>query len=395
MDNVRFGIVGVGNMGTNHVQSFLDNAIPGATLTAICETDADKRDRFAKKANVPVFAEYSQLLASGLVDAVLIAVPHYQHVPMALQAFEKGLHVLCEKPISVTVGEARRLNDAYTSRFSHLRFGIMFQLRTSPLLAKIRELIQQNELGELTRMTWIATDWFRTYTYYASGGWRATWAGEGGGVLINQCPHNLDMIGWLTGLTPQRVTAVAAIAKKHPIEVEDEVSAIIEFTSGAIGHFITTTGEAPGTNRLEIAGDRGKLVAEAGKLLFRRTRQSVDETNRTSPRSFINVETWDIEIPFDHSRTESPRIILQNFTNSILRNEPLLSPGVDGLKALELGNAMLMAGVTRQPVDFPVDAEAYEALIKDLTKRYGGKKQLQTSTATVDMSESFGNKATK
>jgi predicted dehydrogenase len=191
------------------------------------------------------------------------------------------------------------------------------------------------------------------------------------------------------------VTAVAAIGKKHPIEVEDEVSAIIEFDNGAVGHFVTTTGEAPGTNRLEIAGDRGKLVAEGGKLVFRRTRQSVEEINRTSEKSFINVETWDIDVPFDRNKVEGHAVIVQNFTGAVLRDEPLLSPGVDGLKALELGNAMLMAGVTRVPVELPMDAGAYEELIQDLTRRYGGKKQLQATTAAVDMSESFGNKATK
>lgn len=393
MDKVRFGVVGVGNMGSIHVAGLMEGG--EAVLGAICETDTERRERFGKKAGVPTFDSYDKMLDSGLVDAVLIAVPHYQHVPMALAAFDKGIHVLCEKPICVTVGEARRLNDAYTKKYAHLKFGIMFQLRTSPLLAKVRELVEQGELGHITRVTWIATDWFRTYTYYASGGWRATWAGEGGGVLINQCPHNLDLIGWLTGLTAQRVTAVAAIAKKHPIEVEDEVSAIIEFTNGAIGHFITTTGEAPGTNRLEIAGDRGKLVAEGGKLLFRRTRRSVDEINRTSEKSFINVETWDIDVPVDRNKPEGHKVIIQNFTAAVLRNEPLLTPGVDGLKALELGNAMLMAGITRTPVELPMDAAAYEKLIQDLTKKYGGKKQLQTTTAAVDMSESFGNKATK
>lgn len=393
MDKVRFGVVGVGNMGAIHVAAMAEGG--EAVLGAICETDAEKRERIGRKAGVPTFESYDKMLDSGLVDAVVLAVPHYQHVPMALAAFEKGIHVLCEKPISVTVGEARRLNEAYTKKYSHLKFGIMFQLRTSPLLAKVRELIHQGELGEITRLTWIATDWFRTHTYYASGGWRATWAGEGGGVLINQCPHNLDLIGWLTGLSAQRVTAVAAIAKKHPIEVEDEVSAIIEFTNGAIGHFITTTGEAPGTNRLEIAGDRGKLVAEGGKLLFRRTRQSVDEINRTSEKSFISVETWDIDVPFDRSSPEGHRVVVKNFAAAVLRNEPLLSPGTDGLKALELGNAMLMAGITRTPVELPMDAVAFDKLIQDLTKQYGGKKQLQATAAAVDMSESFGNKSTK
>lgn len=389
MDSVRYGVIGVGNMGHIHATGLLEGG--ESVLGAVCELDKEKRDKWTAK-GVPVFDNYQALLTSGKVDAVIIAVPHYEHVPIALAAFEKNLHVMCEKPISVTVGAARTINEAY-KKYPHLKFGIMFQTRTSPMYAKCRELVQSGELGEITRVTWVVTEWFRTYTYYASGGWRATWAGEGGGVLINQCPHNLDQIGWITGLAPQRVTAVASIGKTHPIEVEDEVSAIIEFTNGAIGHFVTTTGEAPGTNRLEIAGDRGRLVAEGGKLLFRRTRQSVQEINRTSKQSFATVEAWDIEVPLDRSRPEGHRTMLNNFTAAVLRDEPLLAEGTEGIKGLELGNAMLMAGLTRTPVDFPVDAAAYETFLKDLTKKYGGRKQLQTAKAdAVDMTASFMTK---
>lgn len=396
MNQVRFGVVGLGNIGSLHVRSL---SVGGeAVLGAVCDTDRSKREKIAREVpGVPVFEDYQEMLRSGLIDAALIAVPHYQHVPMALQAFEHNLHVLSEKPISVTVGEARRLNAAH-KHFPHLKFGIMFQMRTSPLLSRVREIICSGELGEISRVTWIVTDWFRTHTYYASGGWRATWAGEGGGVLINQCPHNLDQIGWITGLIPQRVTAVAAIGKRHPIEVEDEVSAIIEFDNGAIGHFMTSTGEAPGTNRLEIAGDRGKIIAEAGKISFRRTRQSVDEINRTSPKSFINVETDDVEVPVSgKGGPEGHQIIVENFVGAVLRGDELLAPGIDGVKALELGNAMLMAGITRQPVELPLDAEKYQSFIEEMGRQYGGRKQIAVRNGNVadEMGTSFGDKATK
>jgi predicted dehydrogenase len=385
MEQVRFGVIGLGNMGSFHLGTFKD--IENAKLTAICDLDAGKREKFAKQYGVPAFATSDELMDSGLVDAVLIATPHYDHEPITIAAFNKGLHVLCEKPATVTVRGARAMNEAH-KKHPNLVFGIMFNQRTSAMYGKLREVIADGELGEISRVTWLITDWFRTWTYYASGGWRATWLGEGGGVLINQCPHNLDLIQWITGMMPSRVTAVASIGKTHPIEVEDEVSAIFEYPNGAIGHFVTSTGEAPGTNRLEICGDRGKIVAEKGKLHFWRTRKSVQEVNRTSQESFTSVETWELDIPF-RSKQEGHAVITKNFANAILKGEPLIAPGEEGVKGLEIGNAMLMAGITRQPVDLPMDGEAYEAFIKDLAKKYGGKKTLKASAAKVDMTASF------
>lgn len=386
MQTVRFGIIGLGNMGSHHVTYI--NDVEGASLGAICDIDKPKLDKFAAQYKVPAFERYQDMLDSKAVDAILIAVPHYFHPEMAMAAFKRNIHVLSEKPIAVTVGAARQLNEDY-KKYPHLKFGVMFQTRTVALYRKLRELIAEGELGELTRITWTATDWFRTWSYYASGGWRATWAGEGGGVLLNQCPHNLDLLYWVTGLMPKRITAVAHIAKTHPIEVEDEVSAIMEYANGATGHFITTTGETPGTNRLEICGDRGKIVAEHNKLHFTRLRKSAQETNRTSPESFAWPERWEFEVPFNTRAPEGHKVITQNFTRAILKDEPLMSPGTDGVKGLEIGNAMLLSGLTRKPVDLPMDADVYEKFLKELIKNYGGKKSLQTRDAQVDMGASF------
>jgi predicted dehydrogenase len=331
------------------------------------------------------------LIKSGLVDAILIATPHYDHPPIAKAAFARGIHVLSEKPVGVTVGEARKLNDAYQAVSGKLKFGIMFNQRTDPKYKKMRELIAEGEIGEILRITWTATDWLRTWTYYASGGWRATWAGEGGGVLLNQCPHNLDLLQWISGLMPNRVTAVATIAKRHPIEVEDDVSAILEYPNGAIGHFIANTGETPGTNRLEIAGDKGLIIAEGPKLVFRRLRKSVREILEKSPDAFPSPEIWPIELPFGSQPFGSQhQTITQNFVRAILKDEPLISPGTEGVKGLEIGNAMLMAGLTRKPVELPMDADAYEAFLKNLIKTYGGKKALATPAAApvADMAAS-------
>src|SRR4051794_33566996 len=248
VDTVRFGIIGLGNMGTVHA-GYIDS-LAGAALTAVADSDpARVQVVTGKHPSAKGFTDPREMLRSGLIDAVLIATPHYQHLEFGQAAFEAGLHVLCEKPIAVTVGDARRFNEVAAAH-PQQTFGVMFQARTIPLYAKMRELIQAGELGDIFRVTWLVTNWFRSHAYYASGGWRATWAGEGGGVLLNQCPHNLDLLQWITGLMPTRVTAIASIAKEHPIEVEDEVAAILEYPTGAVGHFITTTGEYPGTDRL-------------------------------------------------------------------------------------------------------------------------------------------------
>ena len=406
MSNVRIGVIGLGAMGNFHV-GYL-HEIEGAQLAAVCDAmpgkaekvadgladvrakaDARLASRVSDPKSVGRFTTYQELLDSKQVDAIIIATPHFQHPEIALAAFERGVHVLSEKPLAVHVKDARKVIEAH-KRKPELTFGLVLQMRTVALYKKLKALIDEGELGEITRITWLVTDWFRPWSYYASGGWRATWSGEGGGVLINQCPHNLDLIQWLMGTQPTRVTAVASLGKQHPIEVEDEVSAILEFPNGAIGHFVTTTGEAPGTNRLEISGDRGKLIAEGGKLTFHRTRKSVREVRETSPEAFAQVETWVAEIPLPAGTlAEGHKVITQNFVNAILKKEPLIAPGSEGDKGLEIGNAMLMAGVTRRPVDLPLDGDAYEQLLKDLHKQYGGKKTLQTKAAQVDMASSF------
>ncbi len=388
MDHVRIGVIGLGNMGAHHV-SYMDS-LDGATLTAVCDADPPRADKVAQRfPKVAKFTRYEDLLDSGTCDAILIATPHYQHPLITDVAFAKNIHVLCEKPVAVRVGDARKTNELH-KRYPHLKYALMFQTRTNPMYLKIKQIIDEGELGEIFRITWIATNWFRTWTYYALGGWRGTWSGEGGGVLINQNPHNLDLLHWLPGMIPNRVTAIAALGKHHPIEVEDEVCAILEYPSGAIGHFITTTGEYPGTDRLEFAGDRGRLVCERNSIKFHQTRKSVRQVREQSKEAFAHLDTWEIDVPFPSAKAESHKTVTQNFVNAILKNEPLIAPGEEGVKGLEIGNAMLMAGVTRQSVALPLDAGAFETLLKDLEKKYAGKKKLAAPTdAVVDMQASF------
>ncbi len=392
MDKVRIGMIGFGNMGSSHAGYYKD--LKGAVLAAVADPNPAKQERAKKEYGVEhVFSSHKELLASGLCDAVVVATPHYDHIPIALDAMAAGMHVMIEKPMAVSVSDAKKMNDTYNAKYKHLKFGIMFNQRTNNMYRKVRELIAGGELGEVSRVTWLITNWFRTWSYYASGGWRATWKGEGGGVLINQCPHNLDLIQWVTnGLMPNRVTAVGFVGKTHPIEVEDEISAILEYPNGAIGHFVTTTGEAPGTNRLEICGDRGKIIAENGKITFFRTTKSVKEVNQKSKESFASVESWEINVPFPaNPPIMEHQIVTQRFIDVIKENRPnsdLIAEGTEGINGLMLGNAMMMAGLTRTPVELPVDGAKYDAFIQDMAKKYGGKKTLETREAVVNFAAS-------
>jgi len=387
MDKVRFGVIGAGGMGAHHAGYI--NSIDGAVLAAVCDADRARAQGVAEKLGAVAWTDPNELLASGKVDAVLVATPHHFHCEIARAALSRGIHVLSEKPQAVSISDARRTNAAYEKVRDRTRYGMMLQMRTSPMYRKVRDLVQGGELGEITRITWIVTNWFRTCAYYASGGWRATWAGEGGGVLINQCPHNLDLIQWIPAMMPSRVTAVGFVGKRHPIEVEDEISAILEYPNGAVGHFIASTGEAPGTDRLEICGDRGRIVVERGQIAFSRTRQSVKEVNETSSEPFASIETWDISIPYAGGWSEGHRIVTQAFVNSILRNEPMIAEGPEGTKSLELGNAMAMSGLLRTPVELPLDGEKYDLFLKDMAARYGGRKSLKTRESVVDMTKSW------
>ena len=376
MNEVRFGIVGVGGMGTSHSRKFRDGEIKRARLVAVCDVDADRLGLFA---DLKTFTDSKDLIRSGEVDAVLIATPHYDHTTIGIDAFENGLHVLVEKPISVHKADAQRLIDAW-KRSDGRVFGAMFQLRTEPWFKKIKQLIDSDELGQIMRVNWIVTAWYRTEAYYASGGWRATWKGEGGGVLLNQCPHNLDLFQWFFGM-PQRCRAFCHFGKYHDIEVEDEVTAYFEFANGATAVFIASTGETPGTDRLEIAGDRGKLVYEDGKISFTRNEILASEFTRTSPERFGRPEVWNIEVPVRDTR-RGHAVITQNFVDAILDGTPLIAPAEEGIRSVELANAMLYSAFTDATVEIPIDAVAYEKKLRQLiaeskfVKKTSGKTDL-------------------
>ncbi len=361
MKKVRIGIIGVGIMGEAHAVYLQGGAVSGAELTAICDADPGHLARFEK---VEKFSDSRRLIRSGLVDAVLIATPHYTHTTIGIDALQQGLHVLVEKPISVHKADAERLVAAHQGK--HQVFAAMFNKRSDPVYRKAKQLLDQNELGDLTRVNFIITDWFRTEAYYASGGWRATWLGEGGGVLLNQCPHQLDMLQWLCGM-PMRVQSQVRLGARHAIEVEDEVTAILDYANGASGVFITSTGEAPGTNRIEICGERGKLLIENNTLRFTRNEIPMTEFSRSSPHFFARPPVWEVTFP----RLQGGgghRDMTQNFVNAILEGEPLLAPAGEGLHSVELGNAMLLSGLTGKPVDLPLNGALFKRFLNQLIR---------------------------
>jgi predicted dehydrogenase len=369
MQNVRIGVIGIGNMGSAHARWILEGKVPRAELTAICDPNGE---RLQTRPEVRHFTTSDELFASGLVDAVVIATPHFSHTPIGIAALKAGLHVMLEKPISAHKADCERLIAAHTN--PKQVFGAMFQLRTDPEYTKIRELIQSGELGPIKRITWIATHWFRSDAYYASGSWRATWAGEGGGVLLNQCPHQLDLFQWMFGM-PTKIRAHCGLGRYHNIEVEDDVSAWMQFEDGATAMFITSTGESPGTNRLEISCDRGRVVYEDNTLSFQRTEIPVSEFCKTSPLGFAPPPAWDVRIPLPPAVTNEKHVfVLRKFVEAILDGAPLIAPAEEGINSVELANAFLLSSMQDRTVDLPMDSKEYEAHLKSLIETSDGGK---------------------
>lgn len=353
---VRLGVVGVGNMGSAHARSIHEGRIPGACLAALCDP---RVERWSGYGGATGFAQADALFASGTVDGVIIATPHPSHVELGLKAFRAGLHVLMEKPLGIQVAEAQRLVDAPHRGV----FAIMFNQRTDPYFIKVRELVRSGELGPIRRFAWTITDWFRTNAYYRSSPWRATWSGEGGGVLLNQGVHNIDLLQWIFGL-PDRVRARAACGRFHPIDVEDEVTALLEYRDGTTGVFTTTSGEAPGLNRLEIAGDRGLLVLEGDHLTYRRNEIPASTFIATSKAAYDRPAVWEAQIPLPGHRGPQHDGILRNFVAAIREGVPLVAPGEEGIHSLALINAILMSALEDRAVTLPMDSSRYARLLK-------------------------------
>lgn len=364
MQEVRLGIIGLGGMGTNHAISITKGEVPRLRLTAVADVRKSRLD-FAKE-NLPEdiarFSDGKELIDSGKCDAVLISTPHYYHPEYVIYALEHGIHALSEKPAGVYTKQVRKMNEV--AKKSDKVFAIMFNQRTNCVYRKLHEMIESGELGKMKRVNWIITDWYRTQAYYDAAGWKATWAGEGGGVLLNQCPHQLDLLQWLCGL-PVKVRAFCHEAKWHDIEVEDDVTAYLEFENGATGVFVTTTGDAPGTNRLELTFERAKIVCENNKLVADLLDVNERDFCRTEQNGFAKPEAKHVEIETD-GLNEQHTGVFKAFTNRILDGTPLIAGGEEGINGLMLSNAMYLSSWLDKTVEIPIDEELF---LKELSKR--------------------------
>lgn len=385
MNEVKVGIIGIGNMGYAHLQTVTAGNIPDMTVTAVCDINPERLK--AAKADYPdiaAFGDYTDLLKNSDTNAVIIAVPHPLHAKIAIEAFEYGKHVLVEKPIDITVSAAEKLCAA--ARKSGKVFAVMFNQRTNGLFREARRIVNSGELGELKRSVWIITNWYRTQSYYDSGSWRATWRGEGGGVLLNQAPHNLDIWQWICG-KPSAVTAFCNVGKFHNIEVEDEATIYTEYENGATGVFITSTGDCPGTNRLEITGTRGKIVLENGLLKLWKLKEDERDICKNSVEGFITPETEYSE--FTAEREEAHAGILKNFAGAILYGEELLSPGYDGINELTISNAAYLSEWTgNKRVPLPFDTAEFDRLLKEKQKN----SEIKENTVKKSTDKSCGGR---
>ncbi|MBO7398981.1 MAG: Gfo/Idh/MocA family oxidoreductase [Clostridia bacterium] len=385
MEFVRMGIIGVGNMGSGHLSNIVGGKCPEIKVTAVCDINPDRLAWAREKAgpDIACFENAIEMLDSGLIDACIIAVPHYSHPMYVIECLKRDIHVMCEKPAGVYTKAVRAMNEA--AAHSKAKFGMMFNQRTDCIYRKMREIVQSGKMGRIRRTNWIITNWYRPQAYYDSGAWRATWSGEGGGVLLNQCPHNLDLWQWICGM-PKTVTAHLYYGKWHDIEVEDDVTAFVEYENGATGCFITTTGDAPGTNRFEITLDGGKLLAENGKLYMTELEMFEPEFSRTNKISFAGPRGNTFEVETDG---QSPQHVgvLNRFAAAILRDEPLVARGEEGIFGLTISNAMHLSSWLGKTVEIPFDEDLF---YDELMKRVATSRRKEPVAGTVaDLSGTY------
>ena len=357
MQDLRLGVIGLGNMGQVHADSITNGKIRHCRLAAVCDPDPEVMRKYP---HAKAFPSSSELIQSGEADAVLVATPHFSHTAIGIEALRAGLHLLVEKPLSVHKADCERLIAAHRSKKQI--FAAMLNQRTDPFYVKLRELIRNGELGTIRRINWIITNWFRTEAYYASGGWRATWSGEGGGVLLNQCPHQLDLWQWLFGM-PLKVRAFCNVGRYHDIEVEDDVTAFFEYENGTTGVFITSTGESPGTDRLEVTAELGRVVIENDRFHFTRNEIPMSTFCKESTEWFSQPSTKNVEIPLSGHGGQHNEI-LQNFVDAILESKPLIAPAAEGIHSVELANAMLLSSFADATLQLPIDASIYEDFLR-------------------------------
>lgn len=391
MKKIRFGIIGCGNQGSFYAGLFIAGKIENGEVVALCDINFVKAENLALKfgnSKPKLFSDYREMIKAGVCDAVMVETPHYLHPEISEYCLTRGVNVLCDKPAGVYARQVRKMNEA--AEKSGTIFGMMFNQRTNCVYRKMREIIANGGIGDLQRVTWIITDWFRTQAYYNNGSWRATWRGEGGGVLINQCPHQLDLIQWVVGKSPVAVNGFCKYGRWHDVEVEDEVTAYLEYDNGATGVFITTTGEFPGTNRFEISGTRGKLLCENEKLVWYKNSCDSSEYAKNSPTIFDYPEYAKEDVVTDGKNPQHAGII-NNFADTLLGNGELFVRGEEGIKGVELMNAIEYSGWNGgKKVNCPVNEDEYLRALDE----HRAKSEIKTccDEKVADTSNTFGSK---
>ena len=402
MKKVRLGIIGIGNMGSSHMKGILNGKCPEIDVTAVADIDPARleaakgfyNDAKANNPDLPEVAYFDdaiKMMESGLIDSVVVAIPHYDHPKYVIEAFRHGLHAISEKPAGVYTLQAREMMEE-ADKHPELVFGMMFNQRTNHVFRKMKEIIESGELGEIKRTSWIITNWYRPQFYYDSGAWRATWSGEGGGVLLNQCPHNLDLWQWICGM-PVKIDAKMKFGKWHDIEVEDDVTAFAEYANGATGTFITTTGDAPGTNRFEITCDGGKLVCEDAKTLkmWKLDMPESEYSKTNKDKAFGAPKATVIDVESDGLNPQHSGVF-NKFAAAILHGEPLVADGREGIYGLSISNAIHLSAWQNREVTLPLSAEDEKAFYDELMERAkNSRNKTNVVSAVADTSGSYNN----
>ena len=387
MEKIRLGIIGIGNMGSGHARNLLDGQCPDFEWVAVADINPERlawtKETLSDK--VTCFDDATAMLDSGLIDACMICVPHYDHPRYAIECMKRGIHVMVEKPAGVYTKQVREMNEE-AARHPDVVFGMMFNQRTNCLYRKMRELVQSGKYGRIRRTNWIITNWYRPQAYYDSGNWRATWSGEGGGLLLNQCPHQLDLWQWICGM-PVKVQAQMRFGQWHDIEVEDDVTAYVEYADGATGVFVTTTGDAHGTNRFEVQMDSAQIIVEHDKLRLLEFDVSEPEWSRTNKIPFATMPAREVEVETDGLNPQHVGV-LNAWADAILRGGKLVAGGEEGIHGLTLSNAMHLSAFLGRPIEIPLDEDLF---YEELQMRVAASNRKPTGSAVyADTSNTYG-----
>lgn len=381
MQKVRLGIIGLGVQGSIYAEFITQGKVDDMVLGAICDIDVKKKAISEEKyPTIPFYEDYIEMLESGDVDAIITCVPHYLHPEIGIQALNRDIHTLVEKPAGIDAKQVKKLNKVAASK-PELTFGIMFNQRTNKLYQKVKQVIDNGEIGRIRATNWLITTWWRPQAYYDESAWRATWEGEGGGVLVNQAPHQLDLFQWICGM-PKKVFANIKYGNHRDITVDNDATIVFEYGDGATGVFITRTHDLIGTDRLEILGDKGKIVVDNSKeLTIYRLHEDEAKTNArmkqedvktvVSGEGLQDIYTEKTTV-FESKWGEQHINVLRNFTANILGEEPILAPGSDGIYGVELVNAIYLSSWLGKEVTLPVDEELF---LQELNKKIEKEKQ--------------------